>query len=43
MDYIFRYCVINEDITPGELQEVVEELMDQEFDTICQDGSILGE
>ncbi|ALC46733.1 CG14543 [Drosophila busckii] len=40
MDYTYEYCVGNDNITPGELQEVVEELMDQEFNTLCDDHSI---
>ncbi|KAH8363606.1 hypothetical protein KR084_012114 [Drosophila pseudotakahashii] len=40
MDYTYQYCVSNENITQGELQEVVEELMDQEFNTLCDDDSI---
>lgn len=40
MNYTYEYCVGNENITQGELQEVIEELMDQEFDTICEDGSV---
>lgn len=40
MNYTYEYCVHNDNITQGELQDVVEELMDQEFDTICEDGSI---
>ncbi|BFF88748.1 uncharacterized protein DMAD_07673 [Drosophila madeirensis] len=40
MDYTYQYCVGNEKITQGELQEVIEELMDQEFNTLCDDNSI---
>ncbi|KAH8358991.1 hypothetical protein KR093_003666 [Drosophila rubida] len=40
MDYTFEYCVGNENITEGELQDVIEELMDQEFNTLCDDHSI---
>ncbi|KAH8247390.1 hypothetical protein KR038_003413 [Drosophila bunnanda] len=40
MDYTYQYCVGNENITQGELQEVLEELMDQEFNTLCDDNSI---
>ncbi|KAH8293792.1 hypothetical protein KR054_004457 [Drosophila jambulina] len=40
MDYTYQYCVANENITQGELQEVLEELMDQEFNTLCDDNSI---
>lgn len=40
MDYTYEYCVGNENITPGELQDVIEDLMDQEFNTLCDDHSI---
>lgn len=40
MNYTYQYCVGNENITEGELQDVIEELLDQEFDTICEDGSV---
>uniref|UniRef100_A0A1A9X471 Pre-rRNA-processing protein TSR2 homolog n=1 Tax=Glossina brevipalpis TaxID=37001 RepID=A0A1A9X471_9MUSC len=40
MDYMYKYCIGNENISEGELQLVLEELMDEEFDTICEDGSI---
>ncbi|XP_075144875.1 pre-rRNA-processing protein TSR2 homolog [Haematobia irritans] len=40
MNYTYQYCIGNENITEGELQDVIEELMDQEFDTICEDGSV---
>ncbi|XP_061399575.1 pre-rRNA-processing protein TSR2 homolog [Musca vetustissima] len=40
MNYTYQYCIGNENITEGELQDVIEELLDQEFDTICEDGSV---
>ncbi|XP_037953590.1 uncharacterized protein LOC119683798 [Teleopsis dalmanni] len=40
MDYTYQYCVGNDNITQGELQAVIEELMDQEFNTLCDDNSI---
>lgn len=42
MEYVYQYCIGNEDITPGELQNVIEDLMDQEFNTFCDDNSIPG-
>ncbi|KAI9580267.1 pre-rRNA-processing protein TSR2 homolog [Glossina fuscipes] len=41
VDYIYKYCMGNENISEGELQQVLEELMDEEFNTICEDGSII--
>ncbi|XP_055906435.1 pre-rRNA-processing protein TSR2 homolog [Eupeodes corollae] len=40
MDYTYNYCIKNDKITVGELQDVIEDLMDQEFDTLCDDNSI---
>ncbi|XP_037808408.1 pre-rRNA-processing protein TSR2 homolog [Lucilia sericata] len=40
MNYTYEYCIGNDNITQGELQDVIEDLMDQEFDTICEDGSV---
>lgn len=40
MNYVYEYCTKNDNITQGELQNVIEDLMDEEFDTICDDGSI---
>lgn len=36
--YIARYCVENI-VDTDELQEVIEDLMDEEFETTCRDGS----
>uniref|UniRef100_A0A1A9V649 Pre-rRNA-processing protein TSR2 homolog n=1 Tax=Glossina austeni TaxID=7395 RepID=A0A1A9V649_GLOAU len=41
VDYIYKYCIGNENISEGELQQVLEELMDEEFNTICEDGSVI--
>lgn len=41
MNYTYEYCIGNENITQGELQDVIEDLMDQEFNTLCEDGSVL--
>ena len=43
MDYTHKYCVGNQNITQGELQDVIEQLMDEEFNTVCDDNSIPGE
>lgn len=42
MDYTYQYCIGNDNITQGELQTVLEELMDEEFNTLCDDCSIPG-
>lgn len=40
--YLARYCVENV-VDTDELQEVIEDLMDEEFETTCRDGSPRGE
>ncbi|XP_055854398.1 pre-rRNA-processing protein TSR2 homolog [Episyrphus balteatus] len=40
MEYTYNYCIKNDKITEGELQDVIEDLMDQEFNTLCDDNSI---
>lgn len=40
MNYTYEFCVNEDNITQGELQDVIEELMDQELNTICEDGSV---
>lgn len=40
MNYVFEYCTGNVKIDQDDLQEKMEEIMDQEFDALCEDGSI---
>lgn len=42
MEYTYKYCIGNQNITNGELQDVIEDLMDEEFNTVCDDNSIPG-
>lgn len=42
MNYVYEYCISNESITQGEIQELLEDIMDEEFDTICEDNSAFG-
>lgn len=42
MNYVYEYCIGNENVTQSEIQEILEEIMDQEFDTICEDNSVFG-
>ncbi len=42
MNYVFEYCIGNDNVTQSEIQEILEEIMDQEFDTICEDNSAFG-
>lgn len=39
MNYIYEYCTSNENLTVQELRETLEEIMDEEFETICEDNS----
>lgn len=39
MNYIYEYCHTNDNLTVQELRETLEEIMDEEFETICEDNS----
>ncbi|XP_037034727.1 uncharacterized protein LOC119073398 [Bradysia coprophila] len=39
MNYVYEYCIGNDNVTQSEIQEVLEDIMDEEFDTICEDNS----
>lgn len=41
-DYVFKYCTQNENVHVSELIEILNEIMDDEFNTICEDNSING-
>lgn len=40
--YIFNYCTQNENIQQNEMVDLLNEIMDEEFDTICEDNSTNG-
>lgn len=42
MDYITQFCIQNAGISQSDIEECLEDLMEQEFETICEDGSIKG-
>ena len=42
MNYITRFCLENNGVGYYEIKDALEEIMDQEFNTICDDGSIDG-
>lgn len=42
MNYMYEYCVGNPGLSKSEIAETLEEIMDQEFDTILEDGSVPG-
>ncbi|KAJ6634671.1 Pre-rRNA-processing protein TSR2 like [Pseudolycoriella hygida] len=39
MNYVFEYCTRNDNITQSEIQELLDDIMDQEFNAICEDNS----
>lgn len=43
MNYVYEYCIGNDNVTQSEVQEILEEIMDQEFESICEDNSTIGE
>lgn len=42
MNYMYEYCTTNENLSQYDVQSVLEEIMDQEFEAICDDNSITG-
>lgn len=40
--YIFNYCTQNDNIQRNEMVDMLNEIMDEEFDTICEDNSTNG-
>lgn len=42
MNYVYEYCIGNDNITQSEIQEILEDIMDEEYDTICEDDSAKG-
>lgn len=41
-DYIFNYCTQNDNIEPTELVDLINDVIDEEFNTICEDNSVNG-
>lgn len=42
MEYITQYCLQNSGLSQSDIEDCLEEMMEQEFETICEDGSIKG-
>lgn len=42
MNYTFEFCTKNENCSQSDIQELLEDVMDQEFESICDDSSIEG-
>lgn len=40
--YIFNYCTQNDNIQQNEMVDILNEIIDEEFDTICEDNSTIG-
>ncbi|CAH1372820.1 pre-rRNA-processing protein TSR2 homolog [Tenebrio molitor] len=39
MNYMIEYCLNESNVDVDSIQEALDDVMDQEFDTICEDGS----
>ena len=42
-DYVFNYCTQNEGLHDSEVRDLLNDVIDEEFDTICEDDSVNGE
>lgn len=42
MSYMVQYCLYEHDIDVYKIQEALEDIMDEEFETICEDDSPKG-
>lgn len=42
MNYTYDFCTKNENCSQYDIQELLEDIMDQEFESICDDNSING-
>lgn len=40
IDYIVQYCTSESDLELDDIEDVLDDIMDQEFNTICEDDSI---
>lgn len=37
-----QYCLYESNVDPNGIEEALDDILDQEFDTICEDGSTKG-
>lgn len=42
MNYMVQYCLYENNVDGDKIQEALEDLMDEEFETICEDESPKG-
>lgn len=42
MNYMLQFCLYETNLDVYKIREALEDLMDEEFDTICEDGSPKG-
>lgn len=42
MDYVCQYCLSNNNLQPSELRDVLEDILEEEFNTVCEDNSPSG-
>ncbi|XP_019877973.1 pre-rRNA-processing protein TSR2 homolog [Aethina tumida] len=39
LNYMVQYCLYEPNVQVEDIQEALEDIMDEEFDTVCEDGS----
>ncbi|CAH2005870.1 unnamed protein product [Acanthoscelides obtectus] len=39
MNYMVQFCLYERNVDVGKIQEALEDILDEEFETICEDGS----
>ncbi|KAJ8957538.1 hypothetical protein NQ318_020577 [Aromia moschata] len=39
VNYMVQYCLYEPNIDPENIQEALEDILDEEFETVCEDGS----
>lgn len=42
IDYVSNYCLNSENVQQADIKEELEDMLDEEFDTICEDDSPSG-
>lgn len=42
VNYMAQYCLSDVSIAVADIEEALEDIMDEEFDTICEDNSVKG-
>lgn len=42
-DYVFNYCTQNDNVDEREISDILGEILNDEFETICEDNSVEGD